>query len=61
MSAINGDKARFNRQRRQKIARRLRNRELAQRLAQGRKAQGSTRSPNPATYQTKGEQSVETG
>jgi hypothetical protein len=28
MSALNGDKARFNRVRRQKIARRIRNREL---------------------------------
>jgi len=49
MSAINGDKARFNRLRKQKIARRIRNRELMQRLAQGRKTQGSTRSPSPAT------------
>lgn len=28
MSALNGDKSRFNRMRRQKIARRMRNREL---------------------------------
>ena len=28
MSGINGDKSRFNRERKQKIARRLRNREL---------------------------------
>jgi hypothetical protein len=30
MSGINGDKSRFHRQRKQKIARRLRNRELFQ-------------------------------
>jgi hypothetical protein len=42
MSAINGDKARFNRQRRQKIARRIRNRELLKRLAEGNKSEVST-------------------
>jgi len=42
MSANNGDKARFNRLRKQKIARRIRNRKLVQKLTQGRKATGST-------------------
>ncbi|MBZ5598974.1 MAG: hypothetical protein LAN83_11685 [Acidobacteriia bacterium] len=34
MSGINGDKSRFHRQRKQKIARRQRNRELLQGLAE---------------------------
>jgi hypothetical protein len=38
MSAINGDKARLNRQRRQKIARRMRNRELLKKLPEGRRS-----------------------
>jgi len=33
MSGINGDKSRFHRQRKQKLARRIRNRELLQTLA----------------------------
>jgi len=33
MSAINGDKSRFHRQRKQKIARRIRNRELLSQAA----------------------------
>jgi hypothetical protein len=33
MSAINGDKSRFHRQRKQKIARRKRSRELLEKLA----------------------------
>jgi hypothetical protein len=37
MSAVNGDKARFNRQRRQKVARRVRNRELQKKLTEGRR------------------------
>jgi len=37
MSGINGDKSRFHRERKQKIARRTRNREMAQRLAEAHK------------------------
>ena len=37
MSGINGDKSRFHRARKQKIARRKRNRELLKSLAEGRK------------------------
>jgi len=37
MSGINGDKSRFHRERKQKIARRKRNRELLRSLAEGRK------------------------
>jgi len=37
MSGINGDKSRYNRERKQKIARRKRNRELLESLAEGRK------------------------
>ncbi len=33
MSAVNGDKSRFNRERKQKLARRKRNREMLQRAA----------------------------
>lgn len=33
MSGINGDKSRFHRKRKQKVARRMRNRELAKTLA----------------------------
>ena len=36
MSARNGDKSRFHRERKQKIARRLRNRALMKRMAEGR-------------------------
>jgi len=36
MSGINGDKARFHRERKQKIARRKRTRELLKSLAEGR-------------------------
>jgi hypothetical protein len=36
MSGINGDKARFHRERKQKIARRKRTRELLKRMAEGR-------------------------
>jgi hypothetical protein len=37
MSGINGDKSRFHRQRKQKIARRIRNRKLLQTLGEQRK------------------------
>jgi len=37
MSGINGDKSRFHRERKQKIARRKRNRELLKNLAEGQK------------------------
>jgi hypothetical protein len=37
MSGINGDKSRFNRERKQKIARRERNRDRLKRLAEGHK------------------------
>ena len=38
MSGINGDKSRFNRERKQKIARRKRNRELLERAAKSHKS-----------------------
>ena len=41
MSARNGDKSRFNRDRKQKIARRKRTHELLQRLAKARESAGS--------------------
>jgi hypothetical protein len=42
MSALNGDKSRYNRERKQKIARRKRTRELlARAAAQGKSAKGS--------------------
>jgi len=42
MSAINGDKARFNRARKQKVAQRSRNRELVKSLAsQGKETASS--------------------
>ena len=42
MSALNGDKSRYNRERKQKIARRKRTRELlAREGAQGKSAKGS--------------------
>jgi hypothetical protein len=41
MSAINGDKSRFHRERKQKIARRIRNREMLKQLAAGPKAADS--------------------
>lgn len=37
MSGVNGDKARFNRERKKKIARRLRNQKMQEGLAQPRK------------------------
>ncbi len=51
MSGINGDKSRFHRERKQKIARRKRNRELLKSLAeQGRAVPGSSASkPKPVS------------
>jgi hypothetical protein len=48
MSGINGDKSRFHRERKQKIARRQRNRELLKGLAQ-RKSAASSSTPKAAT------------
>jgi hypothetical protein len=45
MSGINGDKSRFHRERKQKIARRMRNRELFQREVTPSK---SAKNPAPA-------------
>ncbi len=42
MSSLNGDKSRFNRERRQKISRRKRNRELLQLSTQPEKAAAGT-------------------
>ncbi len=42
MSKINGDKSRFHRERKQKIARRQRNRELLKHAAAPTKAAGSS-------------------
>ncbi|PYX09192.1 MAG: hypothetical protein DMG88_07835 [Acidobacteria bacterium] len=42
MSGINGDKSRFHRERKQKIARRKRNRELLKTLAERRKSAASS-------------------
>jgi len=42
MSAVNGDKARFNRERKQKIARRKRNQELLKHAAASRKSVNKT-------------------
>jgi hypothetical protein len=38
MSGINGDKSRFHRERKQKIARRIRKQEILKKLAQGQKS-----------------------
>jgi hypothetical protein len=46
MSALNGDKSRFNRERKQKIARRQRNRELIKRAREDKSADSSGRA-NP--------------
>ena len=45
MSGINGDKSRFNRKRRQKIAQRKRNRELIAGLAPGTKSTAVSSAP----------------
>jgi hypothetical protein len=42
MSGLNGDKARFHRDRKKKIARRMRKHEILGRLAEGKKAAGSS-------------------
>lgn len=42
MSVLNGDKSRYHRQRKQKIARRQRTRELLQRKASASKSAGSS-------------------
>ena len=44
MSALNGDKARFNRERKQRIARRTRTRELVQKATQPNKTENPSRS-----------------
>ncbi len=49
MSSINGDKARFHRERKQKIARRLRTRELVNTPAKQRKAPESSHPTKPQT------------
>jgi hypothetical protein len=47
MSGINGDKSRFNRKRRQKIAQRKRNRELIAGLAPRGKGAAVSTAPGP--------------
>jgi hypothetical protein len=47
MSGINGDKSRFHRLRKQKFARRVRNRELLKRLAEARNSIAPARSSQP--------------
>jgi hypothetical protein len=47
MSGINGDKSRFHRERKQKIARRGRTRDLVKSLATGLKATRSTPNSKP--------------
>jgi hypothetical protein len=48
MSGVNGDKSRFNRERKQKIARRTRNREMMKRLAEAPpKPPASASDPKP--------------
>jgi hypothetical protein len=47
MSAINGDKSRFNRERKQKLARRKRNREMLQRAATQRAAANTRTDSKP--------------
>lgn len=49
MSAWNGDKSRFNRERKQKIARRKRTRELLNRAATERKSVDSPAGAKPRT------------
>jgi hypothetical protein len=53
MSGINGDKSRFNRVRKQRIAQRQRNRELFQKMGQPQKPaatrSGSQPAPHPKT------------
>ena len=47
MSGINGDKARFHRERKQKIQRRKRNREMLKRLAEPRNPVAESSSAKP--------------
>ncbi len=47
MSRINGDKSRFNRERKQKIARRSRNQALLKSEAEGRKAAAAASGTKP--------------
>jgi len=47
MSGINGDKARFNRLRKQKIARRLRNQEMLKEMAAPAKPAKSSKAVSP--------------
>ena len=47
MSARNGDKSRFNRERKQKIARRKRTHELLQRVATARRSAGAAFDARP--------------
>jgi len=50
MSALNGDKARFNRERKQRIARRKRTRELVQNATQPNKSKNASRTkPRPVS------------
>jgi len=49
MSAKNGDKSRFHRERKQKIARRMRNRELLNRAATESKSADSSTAGRPRT------------
>jgi hypothetical protein len=49
MSGINGDKSRFHRQRKQKIERRKRNRELLKNLITQRKPGARVSEPSPET------------
>lgn len=47
MSARNGDKSRFHRERKQKIARRKRNQQLLERAANARKSAGAAVGARP--------------
>lgn len=47
MSGVNGDKSRFNRERKQKLARRIRNRDLMKRLAESPKMTTPPSDPKP--------------
>jgi hypothetical protein len=49
MSALNGDKSRFNRERKQKIARRKRTQELLARAATARKPEDNSARVPPRT------------
>jgi len=49
MSARNGDKSRFNRERKQKIARRKRIHEMLERAVNARKSAGATAAARPRT------------